>query len=72
MYRDILLTIDLNDETFWNKALPAAVEYCTAFGAKLHVVTVLPDFGMNLVGDYFPLILNRRPWPRSTSVSTNW
>ena len=54
MYRDILLTIDLNDETSWHKALPAAVEYCRAFGARLHVITVLPDFGMNLVADYFP------------------
>ncbi len=54
MYRDILLTIDLNDETSWLKALPAAVEYCRAFGARLHVITVLPDFGMTLVGDYFP------------------
>lgn len=54
MYRDILLTVDLNDEHSWRKALPAAVEHCRAFGAKLHVLTVLPDFGMTLVGDYFP------------------
>jgi nucleotide-binding universal stress UspA family protein len=54
MYKDILLPIDLNHESSWRKALPVALEYCKAFGCKLHVMTVVPDFGMSLVGDYFP------------------
>ncbi|HJN22985.1 MAG TPA: universal stress protein [Rhodospirillales bacterium] len=36
------------------KALPTAVEYCQAFAATLHVVTVVPGFGMSFVGLYFP------------------
>jgi len=34
--------------------LPTAVEYCRAFGAALHVLTVVPDYGMTVVAQYFP------------------
>lgn len=54
MYKDILLAIDLDDEASWKKALPTAVEYCNAFGATLHVITVAPSFGMTIVGQFFP------------------
>ena len=54
MYKDILLPIDLNQESSWEKALPTTVEYCKAFGATLHVLTVVPDLGLPLVGGYFP------------------
>ncbi len=54
MYHDILLTVDLNDEASWAKALPAAVELAKASGATLHVVSIVPDFGMPVVGGFFP------------------
>ncbi len=54
MYKTILLTVDLNQESSWKKALPAAVEYCQAFGSTLRVATVIPDFGLGAVGAYFP------------------
>lgn len=54
MYREILLCIDLDDPHSWNKALPTALEHVRAFGARLHVVTVVPDYGMTMVGAYFP------------------
>ncbi len=54
MYRNILVAVDLNDESSWQKALPTAVEQCKAFGAALHLLTVVPDFGMNVVGQFFP------------------
>ncbi len=54
MYNDILLPIDLNEESSWAKALPTAVEHCKSFGATLHVINVVPDFGMSVVGSYFP------------------
>lgn len=54
MYKDILLPIDLNHDSSWQKALPTAVEYAKAFGSRLHVLTVVPDFGMAIVGSYFP------------------
>lgn len=54
MYSKILLPVDLNEESSWSKALPTAVTLCRTFGASLHVVTVLPDYRMPLVGSYFP------------------
>ena len=54
MYEDVLLAIDLNEKHSWKKALPTAVEFCKSFGSVLHVVTVVPDFGMSVVGPFFP------------------
>jgi nucleotide-binding universal stress UspA family protein len=54
MYKHILLTIDLTDESSWRKALPTALELCRAFDATLHLLTVVPDFGMTVVGPFFP------------------
>jgi nucleotide-binding universal stress UspA family protein len=54
MYKDILIPVDISQESSWKKALPTAVEYAKAFGARLHVMTVVPDFGMTIVAEYFP------------------
>ncbi|RTR07046.1 universal stress protein [Halomonas nitroreducens] len=54
MYSKIMLPVDLNEEASWRKALPTALTLCRSFGASLHVVTVLPDYHMPLVGAYFP------------------
>ncbi len=54
MYKNVLLTVDLSNDSSWTKALPTAVECCRAFGARLHVVMVVPDFGSNVVAQYFP------------------
>lgn len=54
MFNKILLPVDLNEESSWTKALPCVVTLCRTFGASLHVVTVLPDYHMPLVGSYFP------------------
>lgn len=54
MYKNILLAVDLNDETSWKRALPEAVELTRASDCKLNVMTVIPDFGMSIVGQFFP------------------
>lgn len=54
MYQDILLPVDLEDAASSARALEVAVEYAQASGATLHVMTVVPDFGMSIVGSYFP------------------
>ena len=54
MFDNILIAIDLNQESSWKKAFPTAVELCKTSGAALHVMTVVPDFGMSIVGQYFP------------------
>ncbi|WP_027967835.1 universal stress protein [Halomonas halocynthiae] len=54
MYSKILFPVDLSEEASWSKALPTAIELCRNFGASLHVVTVMPEYRMPLVGSYFP------------------
>lgn len=54
MYKRILLPIDLDQDSSWLKALPVACEYCQIFGARLHLLTVVPEFGTGLIGSFFP------------------
>ena len=53
MFKSILLPIDLGADTSWQKALPVALDMARNNDAELHVVSVLPDFGMSIVGSYF-------------------
>ncbi len=54
MYDDVLLAIDLDDQDSWRKALPAAIEVCKRPNGRLHLLTVLPGYGMSIVGQAFP------------------
>mgnify|MGYP000229739849 CR=1 FL=1 len=54
MFKDVLLAVDLNDESSWVKALPVALDFTRASGGTLHVLTVVPNFGMSIVGQFFP------------------
>jgi len=54
MYNNILLAIDLEHDDSWVKALPTSLSLCENYGSTLHLLTVLPDFGMSIVGQFFP------------------
>ncbi|WP_372424970.1 universal stress protein [Salinarimonas chemoclinalis] len=54
MYRNILLAVDLGHREAEQRAVDTVVEYARAFGATIHVLNVVPDFGMALVGGFFP------------------
>jgi nucleotide-binding universal stress UspA family protein len=54
MYRNVLVPIDLSDKHSWRKALPTSVALCQTFQARLHAVAVVPEFGVPMVGQYFP------------------
>lgn len=54
MYRHILVPVDLNEPSSWQKALPQAIELAQAHDAEMHVMNVVPDFGMSVVGSFFP------------------
>lgn len=51
MTQSILLPIDLSTPASWENALPRALDLTQ--GGALHVITVIPNFGMPLVGNYF-------------------
>ncbi len=52
--KSILLSIDLFQETGWEGALSHAVAMAQQNSATLHVLSVIPDFGMPVVGAFFP------------------
>lgn len=54
MFKAILLTLDLNAESSWKKALPQAIELARASKGTLHVMSVVPDMGTPLVEGFFP------------------
>lgn len=54
MYKDILLTVDLAHLDDEMRAVGFAVEYAQTFGSTLHILTVVPDFGLSIVGSFFP------------------
>ncbi len=50
----ILLPVDIFHPTGWEAALEHAVSLIRQSGAALHVLAVIPDFGMPMVGSFFP------------------
>ncbi|MEM7226313.1 MAG: universal stress protein [Pseudomonadota bacterium] len=54
MYKNILLPLDINDPAHQKKACETATALAKTFDAKLHILCVVPDFGMSIVGSFFP------------------
>ena len=52
--KTILLPIDLNHKSSWERTIPQVVDLARLYGATVHVLTVIPDYGMSIVGSYFP------------------
>jgi nucleotide-binding universal stress UspA family protein len=54
MYKSILLPIDLDHSSSWQKALPVALDLAKTLGAKLHLVSVVPNYKLTAIGAYLP------------------
>ena len=54
MSKSILVPIDLNQDSSWKDALPVAADMARAQNSAMHLLTVIPDFGMAVVGSFFP------------------
>lgn len=54
MYKNILVSVDLGKPDAEIKAISAAVDFAERFSANLHVMTVVPDYGLAIVGGFFP------------------
>lgn len=53
MFKTLLLAVDVNDPDGTRKSAEAAVRLARVDGAVLHVLNVLPDSGMAIVGAAF-------------------
>lgn len=71
MYKDILMPVDLGDENSW-RALPVCIEYAKAFKPTLHVMTVVPDFGMSIVGSFFPADFENQALKQGSEKLHEW
>lgn len=54
MYKHILVPVDLNDESFADKAVDHATWVASQCGATVHLLTVLPGIHNSMVASYFP------------------
>ncbi len=54
MYKDILFPVDISEKDLHLKTVDMVVGYAKTFKARVHVITVVPDFGLGLVAQYFP------------------
>lgn len=54
LFKRILVPIDMQETVFADKAIATAVEVARHQQATLHIVTVVPGFGMPIVASYFP------------------
>ena len=52
MYKNILVPIDIAEQSSWRKALPTAVELVKSFGGQLHAATVVRDIDAILQTQY--------------------
>ena len=56
MAKNVVALVDLDDESSWRKALPAAIDSARHAGARLHILTVVPDgmLKMTVVAQLIP------------------
>tara|TARA_B110000503_G_scaffold36600_1_gene59850 strand:+ start:50 stop:478 length:429 start_codon:yes stop_codon:yes gene_type:complete len=66
MFKNIIIPVDLSDKESIKVIFPAALNFVNAFGSKLHLVHIIPSFGMKMVEEYLP-----RHWMRDQKEKYN-
>lgn len=54
MFKKILAPIDLDHTSVNEVLLSSAEEMAKLYNAELHVITVIPNYSMSIVGSFFP------------------
>lgn len=72
MFKAILLPIDLAADSSWGRPLELAVDLARKEGSTVHVMTVVPDFGMSIVGSYFGADFEKRVLADTTGKLRAW
>ena len=66
LFKKILLPIDVNDPHSWEKPLPTCISILKDNpDAKLWILSVVPNFGLGVVEEYFP-----DGWTKEISTKT--
>jgi nucleotide-binding universal stress UspA family protein len=61
MFKNILLTVDLEHADTWAKALPVALDWVKASHGRLHVMTVVPEVAV-------PALMQAGPYDYETQL----
>ncbi len=72
MFKTILLTVDVNDLAGSERPAEVAAELARSHGAELHVMNVVPDFGMSIVGSFFSSDHNKQMLAEAKSALEGW
>lgn len=72
MFNRILLTVDVNDLEGSERPAEAAIMMAKAEGADLHVINVVPDFGMAIVGTFFSQDHSEKILAEAKAVLEGW
>lgn len=54
MFKEILLPVDLQESALSLRATQLAQQFASQYDARITVITVIPDFGMPIVANFFP------------------
>jgi universal stress protein F len=54
MFKNIVIPVDLSDKQSIKAVFPSALNFVNAFDSKIHLVHIMPDFGMKIMEDYLP------------------
>ena len=54
MFKNIVIPVDLSDKQSTKVVFPPALNFVNAFDSKIHLVHIMPDFGMKVLEDYLP------------------
>ena len=66
LFERVLLPVDVNDALSWKKTLPTAISIIQSNpNSQLWILSVIPNFGMNIVESYFP-----KGWTKEVNTKT--
>lgn len=68
MFKDVLFTVDLEHEASWRRPLPVALYVAQTSGARLHVMTVVPEVAVPALMQVGPFDYEAQLVPRAKAA----
>ncbi len=72
MFKTVLLAVDVNDLNGSKRPAETALQLAKSEGATLHIMNVVPDFGMSIVGSFFTKDHNRQIMADAKAALESW
>lgn len=54
MFKNIVIPVDLSNKQSIKVIFPPELNFVNAFGSKIYLVHIMPDFGMRVLEEYLP------------------